>query len=215
MKKSKAFTNGIVIGTFLILYFIIMYIATFLVKENFKAEYEEYLFNQAVTLAERMSQDSDYVIEQNKKEKGRELSYLNYMISINNQGMDEHQQISMAVYDTEGNIYTKTGNMFGNNQGMYQIEDYFTEKELEEIIRLQPNQEEADDDQSSSGDCYVRMFYCDGYLEPMGVELTRFGNGEVLWNWTNVLTGPDGYSNYDEERTGYIFLPYIDYGSIN
>ena len=97
-------TNGILIGTFLFLYLLIMGLATYFVKEDFVADYAAHLFQKTVDLAERMSQESDFVIEQSKKEKDRELAYLNYMLSVNNQGLDQYQQISMAIYDTEANL---------------------------------------------------------------------------------------------------------------
>ena len=136
MKKKRLMTNGILIGTFLFLYLLIMGLATYFVKEDFVADYAAHLFQKTVDLAERMSQESDFVIEQSKKEKDRELAYLNYMLSVNNQGLDQYQQISMAFYDTEANLYTQTSDMFGNSLGMYQVNHYFTEEELDEIIRL-------------------------------------------------------------------------------
>ena len=215
MKKKRLMTNGILIGTFLFLYLLIMGLATYFVKEDFVADYAAHLFQKTVDLAERMSQESDFVIEQSKKEKDRELSYLNYMLSINNQGLDQYQQISMAIYDTEANLYTQTSDMFGNSLGMYQVNHYFTEEELDEIIRLYLDS--LDDNNVASLNLvphafYVSLYYCQGYEEPMGVELKSFGSGEVLWSWTNVMAGPDGYSNYGEERSGNIFLPYIEYG---
>ena len=213
MKKDKKIYYSMIVISFLTLYLVSMVFSTYMVKENYVKEYRDYLTNLKHGMVEAFEQDRASVFEvENSKKKNRELSYFNYMILINTGGMDKYQTISMAIYDGDGNLVTQTQNMFGNSRNMYRYEDYFTETEMEELVGLYPESETENNEITDNGNFFVMLYYLDGYQEPMGVELIKFGSGDLLWNWTNVMTGPDGYENYDDKATGYLFFPYLKNG---
>lgn len=213
MKKTKRIYYSLVIITFLALYLVSMFSVTYFVEEKFVEEYESYLYNLGENLRQHFLDDNSHVLETTKLTKSqRELAYFNYMISINNTGMDKYQMVSMALYDEEGKLIVQTGDMIGNSRNMYPCEEFFTQAEIEELIQLYPKSEKETDLITDNGNSYLSLFYLDGYKDPMGIEVRHFGSGDVLWSWTNVMTDQNGYADYDEEQTGYLFFPYLKYG---
>ena len=120
MKNTKRIYYSLVIITFLALYLVSMFSVTYFVEEKFVEEYESYLYNLGENLRQHFLDDNSHVLETTKLTKSqRELAYFNYMISINNTGMDKYQMVSMALYDEEGKLIVQTGDMIGNSRNMY------------------------------------------------------------------------------------------------
>ena len=136
--KKKRFIKPVVLG-FGVMYFMVMVLSTWLVKEKFVEEYNQELEEAAVSLCRRVDGELD-------KENGADYEKVlkDFLWGV----QDEDVQISAAFYDEKKRLLTKTtkGSAGGNTivftdftrkEPTYELEDYLSLKEREELVKYE------------------------------------------------------------------------------
>ncbi len=161
MKKRRVMTNRIVVITFLVLYLVIMFVTTFLVKENYVTEYKNYMIEKKEEYISLLENENLYLGGYEEERIDNISSYARRLLA-KLEGKDQFQQISGAFYDNSGTLQAVTEDLFGtirfkfeqssenhewnNYNGLvgeyFSIDDYLTEEEKTKLMSYEATLEQ-------------------------------------------------------------------------
>ena len=161
MKKRRVMTNRIVVITFLVLYLVIMFVTTFLVKENYVTEYKNYMVEKKEEYISLLENENLYLGGYEEERIDNISSYARRLLA-KLEGKDQFQQISGAFYDNSGTLQAVTEDLFGtirfkfeqssenhewnNYNGLvgeyFSIDDYLTEEEKTKLMSYEATLEQ-------------------------------------------------------------------------
>jgi len=212
-KQKKSKYLSMIAGTFFLLYITVMFFSTYMVKEDYEKDYDEYLIRLCSDMKDTLEADNATVMEMMVPGDDRvELAHFHQYISLRNQGLNQYQKLSVGIYDEGGKLIAKTGNLFGDYWHMHQVDHYFTKDDMEKIIGFYKEAPVVDKWLTGSEHMMIQSYYIGNPEELIGVQFRDFETGDILWNWKKDNSITDFISESENTATGYVFLPYLYYG---
>jgi len=188
-RKKITYQKSIIIG-FAALYITCMLFSTYLVKENYAKNYQDYLSNQFLTYRNSIYNSYFDKFDADGKLNENFVEEITLAFSAGLKDGDKYNQISAALFGPNGEVIARTQEYFGETILSYSDEenthfypdamivsspyDYFTKEELNQILDYL----EQAENELSKGDGIItsyehRLIYNQHTGEPLRIELEK------------------------------------------